>query len=189
MGGGSGRGTPPSARLHGSTPEPPGPKPALHSRRERRLVGAAEGPLPRLDSTPEPPGPSEARAPLSTFDMREGWRAQPRDPSLGATRRRSRRDRGPRSTLDMREAEGSLPRRDPSATRRRGAANEAARPGCRDSDDSGRRRRRPDQSNEPGRRLSDRMAMPVLHGQAHVRHGDSRQRTALNGRRPETITV
>eukprot|EP00962_Isochrysis_galbana_P005324 scaffold1447_cov115-Isochrysis_galbana.AAC.3 len=41
-------------------PEPPGPKPALHSRHERRLAGAAEGPLPRRDSTPEPPGPKPA---------------------------------------------------------------------------------------------------------------------------------
>ena len=69
--------------------------------------------------------------------------------------------------------------KDPSlgATRRRSAANDAALPGCRDSDDSGRRRRRPDQSNEPDRRLSD--IMPVLHGQAHVRHGGGRRRTAL----------
>eukprot|EP00962_Isochrysis_galbana_P054275 scaffold25785_cov67-Isochrysis_galbana.AAC.1 len=100
--------------------------------------------------------------------MREGWRAQPRDPSLGATQRWSRRDRSPRSTLNKRDGWLVQPR-DPSlgATRRRGAAYEAAWPGCRDSGDSGRRRRRPDQSNEPGRRLSDRMAMPVLHGQAH----------------------
>eukprot|EP00962_Isochrysis_galbana_P017890 scaffold5145_cov99-Isochrysis_galbana.AAC.1 len=64
--------------------------------------------------------------------MLAGWLVRPRDPSLGANRRRG-----------------------------------AARPGCRDSDDSGRRRRRPDQSDEPGRRLSDRIALPVLHGQAH----------------------
>eukprot|EP00962_Isochrysis_galbana_P023566 scaffold7125_cov118-Isochrysis_galbana.AAC.3 len=43
-----------------STPEPPGPKPALHSQHERRLAGAAEGPLPRRDSTPEPPGSKPA---------------------------------------------------------------------------------------------------------------------------------
>eukprot|EP00962_Isochrysis_galbana_P033980 scaffold11438_cov129-Isochrysis_galbana.AAC.1 len=55
--------------------------------------------------------------------MRDGWRAQPRDPSLGATRRC-------------------------------GTAYEAAWPGRRDSDDSGRLRRRPDQPNEPGRCLS-----------------------------------
>eukprot|EP00962_Isochrysis_galbana_P032326 scaffold10597_cov124-Isochrysis_galbana.AAC.11 len=73
------------------------------------------------------------------------------------------------------------------ATRRCGAAYEAAWPGCRDSDDSGRRRRRPDHSNEPGRRLSDRMAMPVLHGQAYVRHSGSRQRTALAGGHAEQV--
>eukprot|EP00962_Isochrysis_galbana_P035130 scaffold12001_cov116-Isochrysis_galbana.AAC.6 len=39
-----------------STPEPPGPKPALHSRQERRLAGEAERSLPRRDSAPEPPG-------------------------------------------------------------------------------------------------------------------------------------
>eukprot|EP00962_Isochrysis_galbana_P005240 scaffold1434_cov134-Isochrysis_galbana.AAC.1 len=82
-------------------------------------------------------------------------------------------------STSARRGTGELGPRDPSlgATRRRGAANEATRPGCRDSDDSGRRRRWPDQSSEPGRRLSD--TMPVLHGQAHVRHGGGRRRTAL----------
>eukprot|EP00962_Isochrysis_galbana_P030599 scaffold9927_cov118-Isochrysis_galbana.AAC.4 len=72
-------------------------------------------------------------------------------------------------------AEGSLPRRDqaPWHCERCGAALGAGTP----TTDSGRRRRRPDQSNEPDRRLSD--IMPVLHGQAHVRHGGGRRRTAL----------
>eukprot|EP00962_Isochrysis_galbana_P026333 scaffold8155_cov111-Isochrysis_galbana.AAC.2 len=52
-----------------STPEPPGPRPALHSRHERQLAGAAEGSLPRRNSTPEPPGPKPA---LHSRDMREG---------------------------------------------------------------------------------------------------------------------
>jgi len=41
-------------------PEPPGPKPGLHSLRERQLAGTAEGSLSRRHSTPEPPGPKPA---------------------------------------------------------------------------------------------------------------------------------
>eukprot|EP00962_Isochrysis_galbana_P012810 scaffold3636_cov114-Isochrysis_galbana.AAC.3 len=50
--------------------------------------------------------------------MRDGWRAQPRDPSLGATQRRSHRDREARAPHSRQErrlagaAKGSLPRLD-----------------------------------------------------------------------------
>jgi len=57
----------------------------------------------------------------------------------------------------------------------------------RNSDDSGHRRRRPDQPNEPGRCLGDRVAIPVLYGQANVRHSDHRQRTALAGGHAEQV--
>eukprot|EP00962_Isochrysis_galbana_P054957 scaffold26604_cov116-Isochrysis_galbana.AAC.8 len=96
------------------------------------------------------------------MEMEKPARMRQRDPSLGWTRR--------------------------CGAVRCGTAYEAAWPGRRNSDDSGRRRRRPDQPNEPGRCLGDRVAMPVLHGQANVRHNcGHRQRTALAGGHAEQV--
>eukprot|EP00962_Isochrysis_galbana_P042524 scaffold15945_cov106-Isochrysis_galbana.AAC.2 len=49
--------------------------------------------------------------------MRDGWRERPRDPSLGATPRRSHRDRGPRSILDKRDGVGWCSRGIPPSAR------------------------------------------------------------------------
>eukprot|EP00962_Isochrysis_galbana_P056265 scaffold28166_cov112-Isochrysis_galbana.AAC.4 len=111
-----------STQQHTERTQPHRTKKRRERERDRWRVArrTPERSLPRRDP-PEPPGPKpEARAPLSTLYARGNWRVQPRDPSPGATRRRSRRDRSPRSTLDVRDDWRAQPR-DPSlgATRRR----------------------------------------------------------------------